>query len=84
MNVVGGIAGDPALGADQAYQVVGDAELEGLREFVREVIRRCRKGDAQDGKSVCLYTHDGKRLLGRHRSRASAERQERAVKAHGG
>ena len=51
-----------------------------LREFVNEVIRKC-------GGGYCLYTkhskHGKRRKLGTHSSKASAERQERAIHAHG-
>jgi hypothetical protein len=57
-----------------------------LRELISlelvEIIRRC-------GDQWCLYTkHKGKdgkrRRLGTHSSREAAERQERAIKSHGG
>lgn len=44
------------------------------------VIRRCDPGDAEPGKDVCLYTRDGKRLLGRHEDRQGAHIQEAAIK----
>ena len=47
------------------------------------VIRKCKSGDAEEGKSWCLYTHDGSKLLGRHPSKESAEKQEAAIKAQG-
>ncbi|KKQ74374.1 MAG: hypothetical protein US94_C0006G0009 [Berkelbacteria bacterium GW2011_GWB1_38_5] len=31
------------------------------------------------GKKWYLYTHDGKRILGRHATQASAEKQEAAI-----
>jgi len=43
------------------------------------VIHKCKKGDSQEGKSWCLYTHDGSRLLGRHKTKSDAEAQERAI-----
>lgn len=46
------------------------------------VIRRCRARDIDPKRpahTVCLYDRKGKRLLGRHRSRPSALRQERAI-----
>lgn len=49
------------------------------------VIRRCRKRDIdpkRPGKKICLYDHQGRKLLGRHPSRASALRQERAIQIH--
>ena len=47
------------------------------------VIRKCKKGDAEEGKPWCLYMHDGSKLLGRHPSKESAEKQEAAIKAQG-
>jgi len=47
------------------------------------VIRKCKKGDSEEGKPWCLYTHDGSRLLGRHPSKESAVKQEQAIKAQG-
>lgn len=55
-----------------------------LRQCIREVIRKCKKSDSGDGKTWCLYTHDGKRLLGRHKSKEDAHGQEKAIKARGG
>lgn len=49
------------------------------------VIRKCKKRDidpARPGKKICLYDHRGRKLLGRHGSRASALRQERAIQIH--
>lgn len=47
------------------------------------VIRPCKPGDLDDRplsqQRVCLYTRDGKRLLGRHPDEASAAKQERAI-----
>lgn len=52
-----------------------------LREMITEIIRKC-------GDKWCLYTKGKKggkrRRLGTHGSRSGAERQERAIKAHGG
>lgn len=54
-----------------------------LRELIAEIVRKC-------GDDWCLYTKkkdpkSGKRRrLGTHPSKSSAEKQERAVKAHGG
>lgn len=59
-------------------------EEDALRQFIQEIIRSC-----DDGK-FCLFTKKknpktGKRRrLGTHSSRAGAERQERAIKMHGG
>jgi hypothetical protein len=49
----------------------------------KAVIRKCKEGDAQEDKPWCLYTHDGKKLLGRHPSKESAVKQEQAIKAQG-
>jgi hypothetical protein len=59
--------------------------LEMLESSMKKiaVIRKCKKGDAEEGKPWCLYTHDGSKLLGRHPSRESAEKQEAAIKAQG-
>ncbi len=51
------------------------------------VIHKCRKQDhdparPESEQSWCLYTHDGKQLLGRHPTEESAERQERAIQVH--
>jgi len=48
------------------------------------VIKDCRKEDydpkrPKSEQEVCLYTHDGKELLGRHPNKESAEKQERAI-----
>jgi hypothetical protein len=43
------------------------------------VIRKCKKGDSAEGKPWCLYTKDGSKLLGRHPTKESAEKQERAI-----
>lgn len=52
-----------------------------LREVISEIIHKC-------GSGYCLYTKHKKggkrRKLGTHSSKASAERQERAIHAHGG
>jgi len=59
-------------------------EEKTLRQFIQEIIRAC------DGGKVCLFTKKkdpktGKRRrLGTHSSRSGAERQERAIKMHGG
>ena len=47
------------------------------------IIRKCKPGDAEEGKPVCLYSHEGK-LLGRHPNEESARKQERAIKSKGG
>lgn len=38
----------------------------------------------QEGDSWVLYSHDGKKRLGTHDSKADAERQERAIQSHKG
>lgn len=52
-----------------------------LRELIREIIQK-------SGDKWVLYSKHKKngkrRRLGTHTSRAGAERQERAIKAHGG
>jgi hypothetical protein len=45
------------------------------------VIRKCKEGDAKEGKPWCLYDHKGEKLLGRHPSKESARKQESAIKA---
>lgn len=47
------------------------------------IVKKCKKGDGEEGKSTCLYSHEGK-LLGRHKSKQDAYKQEAAIKAHGG
>lgn len=47
------------------------------------IIRKCKDGDAEEGKPICLYSHENK-LLGRHPNEASARKQESAIKAKGG
>lgn len=50
--------------------------------FEMGVIKACRKRDidpARPGHKICLYARKSKKLLGRHRSRPSALRQERAI-----
>ncbi len=53
-----------------------------LRE-VTAIVKKCRKEDSEPGKPICLYTKDGSRLLGRHKDKQSAYKQEAAIKAHG-
>ena len=55
------------------------------------IIRKCRKRDRKSGVPVkkqqwCLWTSDGKRILGRHPTKKAALRQERLIqmKKHGG
>lgn len=73
-----------AADVNAVAQKLRDSILESrntLREVIREVIQKC-------GDDYCLYTKHKKagkrRRLGKHSSRAGAERQERAIKAHGG
>jgi len=53
------------------------------RLVTKAVVRKCKPGDAEDGKPICLYTHDDSKLLGRHPSKESAKKQEQAIKAQG-
>lgn len=55
-----------------------------MPKLVTAVIRKCRERDHDpkrpDRKQKwCLYTHTGKKLLGRHPSKSKALRQERAI-----
>lgn len=51
----------------------------GIR-FQLGIIRPCLKRDRKGGKTICLYSKSKpRRLLGRHRSRASALRQEQVI-----
>lgn len=50
-----------------------------MRRVVAKV-QKCRKGDGKKGKPWCLYTKDGKRLLGAHKSKQDAYKQEYAIK----
>lgn len=50
------------------------------------IIRKCAKRDLdpkRPGHKICLYTQTVKprRVLGRHRTRASAQNQERVIEA---
>lgn len=45
------------------------------------MIKKCKKGDGKKGKKVCLYTKDGKRLLGAHKTKQDAYKQEAAIHA---
>lgn len=58
-----------------------DSLREYIREAVNEIVKKC-------GSSYCLYTKHKKngkrRKLGKHSSKAGAERQEKAIHAHGG
>jgi len=44
----------------------------------KAVIRKCKSGDAEENKTWCLYSHENK-LLGRHPSKESAQKQESAI-----
>lgn len=50
-----------------------------IRQFIAEIVKRCRKGDKKKGKPWCLYTKDGKRVLGHHKTPADAYAQEKAI-----
>lgn len=52
--------------------------------LITAVIKKCREQDIDPDRprseqKVCLYTKDGTKLLGRHPSKESAEKQERAI-----
>ena len=57
-----------------------------LRKRIRKLLNR--SGVTKEavikpsGKGYVLYNHTGKKILGHHKSRASALRQERAIQAH--
>lgn len=44
-------------------------------------VKKCKKGDGKTGKPWCLYTKDGGRLLGAHKSKEDAYKQEAAIHA---
>ncbi len=44
-------------------------------------VQKCKKGDGKTGKPWCLYTKDGSRLLGAHKSEEDAYKQEAAIHA---
>lgn len=55
-----------------------------LKILKTAVIKKCRKKDHDPKRPAsaqkwCLYTKNGKRLLGRHSSKASAQKQEQAI-----
>lgn len=56
---------------------------EGMNK--KATIMKCKEKDKEAGKPWCLYTKDKSRLLGRHPTRESAEKQMRLVemKKHG-
>lgn len=62
-------------------EVIGESVL---REFIQEIVKRCRKKDKQKGKPWCLYTHDGKRVLGHHKTPEDAYAQEKAIQVSQG
>lgn len=45
------------------------------------IVKKCRAGDGKSGKSACLYSHEG-RLLGAHKNKQDAYRQEAEIKAN--
>ena len=54
--------------------------MPGGVRFQLGIIKPCLKRDRKGGKTICLYTkRKPRQLLGRHRSRASALRQEQAI-----
>lgn len=68
---------EPAIGSEEASNIL-------LRNVIQEIVKRCKKGDGKKEKPWCLYTKDGKRVLGRHKSAKKAYGQEKAIKSHGG
>jgi hypothetical protein len=52
-----------------------------MRREITAIVKSCRKGDSKPGKKICLYTKDGKRLLGAHKSEQDAHKQEAAIHA---
>lgn len=55
------------------------SDFELLRSLISEIVKRCKAKDKQKGKSWCLYTRDGKCLLGRHKTPHDAYAQEKAI-----
>jgi hypothetical protein len=57
--------------------------METLLDYILEVIKKCKASDKDSRpdkeQKICLYTKDGKRLLGRHPNKKSAFRQEKVV-----
>ena len=43
------------------------------------IIRKCKSGDAEEGKPWCVYDKKEEKLLGRHPSKESAEKQLAAI-----
>lgn len=50
-----------------------------LRQLISEIVKRCKKKDKKSGKPWCLYTKDGKRVLGHHATPHDAYAQEKAI-----
>jgi hypothetical protein len=50
-----------------------------LYDLILEIVKRCKNGDKKSGKPWCLYTKDGKRVLGHHKTAQDAYAQERAI-----
>lgn len=54
--------------------------MPGVIRLQLGIIRPCLKRDRKGGKTICLYSKSKPRkLLGRHKSIASALRQEHAI-----
>jgi len=70
---------------DEKDLITDDDQLDELRLLVRGLVNEIIK---KQGDKWCLYTKHKKngkrRKLGTHSSKASAERQERAIHSHGG
>ena len=43
------------------------------------MIKKCKEKDKESGKPWCLYSKDGTKLLGRHKTKEDALAQERAI-----
>jgi len=84
-------------GDDPSYFGEFQGPLDKLTKLLRQhsgstirtaVIKKCRKQDMDDRPASeqkwCLYTHDGKKLLGRHPTEEAAKKQERAIHVHKG
>lgn len=68
------VSGMP-LDADEARSAV---RLLAAADRLVAIVEKCHKGDAEDGKHVCLYSHEGD-LLGRHKDKQDAYVQEYAI-----
>ena len=88
-------ATDLMLALDEQGQPEVETEKEATVKRFRQprertaVIKPCRQKDydpdrPKSEQRVCLYTKDGKRLLGRHPNEEAARKQEVAIKAKGG